>query len=291
MAVHPKEELLTQIIDPSRSVEGNYRLYTVETVDGRVLNGLLASETKTAIELFDAEGKKHVLLREDVEGLAGSPKSLMPDGFENLLKPEGVVDLLEFLTKRGRYLPVPLDKVATVVSTRGMFFDEANEGERLVFPDWTPKTVEGVPFVLIDPRGDRTPNAILLYGPQGNIPPRMPRSVRVPCNAPAGRIHVLGGISGWGFPGGQRGSVSMIVRLHYADGKTEDHALRNGEHLADYIRRIDVPGSKYAFNLNGRQVRHLIVEPKREEAIKEIEFLKGPDQSAPVVFAVTLEAS
>ena len=34
MSVHPKAELLTQIIDPSSSVEGNYRVYTVITMDG-----------------------------------------------------------------------------------------------------------------------------------------------------------------------------------------------------------------------------------------------------------------
>ena len=49
MAVHTKEHLLTDIIDPSRSVEGNFRLYVVTTNDGRVLNGMLASESKTAI--------------------------------------------------------------------------------------------------------------------------------------------------------------------------------------------------------------------------------------------------
>ena len=31
MAVHPKDELLVHILDPSRSVEGNFRLYTVAT--------------------------------------------------------------------------------------------------------------------------------------------------------------------------------------------------------------------------------------------------------------------
>src|SRR6202000_708086 len=54
MAVHPKAELLTHIIDPSRNVEGNYRVYTVSTDDGRILTGLLAGETKTSIELIDA---------------------------------------------------------------------------------------------------------------------------------------------------------------------------------------------------------------------------------------------
>ena len=35
MAVHPKHELLVHLIDPSRSVEGNYRVYTVVTADGQ----------------------------------------------------------------------------------------------------------------------------------------------------------------------------------------------------------------------------------------------------------------
>jgi putative heme-binding domain-containing protein len=74
MAVHPKEELLIHIIDPSRSVEGNFRIYSVVTSDGRIVNGLLASESKTAIELFDAEGKKHAIQREDVDEMIASNK-------------------------------------------------------------------------------------------------------------------------------------------------------------------------------------------------------------------------
>ena len=66
----------------------------------------------------------------------------------------------------------------------------------------------------------------------------------------AARSRKLSGVSGWGFPYGEKGSVSMIVRLHYADGKTEDHPLRNGVEFADYIRTVDVPGSKLAFTLH-----------------------------------------
>jgi putative heme-binding domain-containing protein len=71
----------------------------VATADGRILNGLLASETKTAIELVDAEGKAHVLQRADLEELTASKKSLMPEGFEKQLGPEGLADVLEFLSK------------------------------------------------------------------------------------------------------------------------------------------------------------------------------------------------
>src|SRR5262245_8534653 len=148
-----------------------------------------------------------------------------------------------------------------------MFFSEESEIERMVFKDWSPKTFEGVPFQLVDPQGDRVPNAILLYGPQGKIAPKMPKSVSLPVGGPAKAIHFLSGVSGWGFPLGEKGSVTMIVRVHYADGKTEDHLLKNGEHFADYIRRVDVPGSKFAFALRGQQLRYLAVHPQRDQAI------------------------
>jgi putative membrane-bound dehydrogenase-like protein len=289
MAVHPKEHLLIDVLDPSRSVEGNFRQYVVGTKAGQLYSGLLASETRTSVEILDADGKKHTVLREDIEDFQASKKSLMPEGFEKQLSRKDVTDLLEFLTQRGKYLPLPLRKAATVVSTRGMFYSEESPVERLVFRDWAPKTFRGIPFHLVDPHGERMPNVVLLYGPEGKIPPRMPKSVRVDCNASARAIHLLGGVSGWGWPLGTRGSVSMIVRLHYEDGKTEDHPLKNGVELADYIRRVDVPGSLFAFNLRGRQVRYLAVKPERKEKISQIEFVKGPDATAPVVLAVTVE--
>ena len=98
MAVHPKEELLVHILDPSRSVEGNYRAYSVATADGQVINGLLASESKTALEFFDSEGKRRTVQREDIEQFVASTKSLMPEGFEKQVTREAIGDLLEFLT-------------------------------------------------------------------------------------------------------------------------------------------------------------------------------------------------
>jgi hypothetical protein len=63
----------------------------------------------------------------------------------------------------------------------------------------------------------------------------------------------------------------------------------NGEHFADYIRRVDVPGSEFAFALRSQQIRYLAIAPKRADVIAEIELVKGPDSSAPVVMAVTVE--
>lgn len=291
MAVHPKSQLLTEILDPNRSVESNYRTYMVATLDGRVLSGLLASESRTAIELVDAEGKQQSILREDIEELRGTPQSLMPVGFEKQIKPEEFVDLLAFLTNRGKFVPIPLDKVATAVSTEGMFISKDSPIETLAFDTWEPKTFEGVPFQLIDPQGTSKPNVILLNGPSGYLPPKMPKEVSLPCNMPVKAIHILGGVAGWASPYGEKGSTSMIVRITYEDGTTEDHPLRNGIEIADYIRRVDVPESKFAFDLNGRQVRYLAVSPKEAKPVKSIDLVKGTDSTAPVVMAVTVEAA
>ncbi len=287
----PRLELLTHIIDPSRSVEGNFVQYTVATTDGRVINGLLASETKTSVELIDGEAKRQVVLREDIDEMKVSKKSLMPEGFEKQVSTDDIRNLLAFLTQPVKFLPLDLRKVATITSAKGMFYDEDSDMERLVFPDWSPKTFSGVPFALVDPESGKVPNVVLLYGPDGKMPPRMPRSVELSCNAKAKAIHLLSGISGWGYPYGTKGSVSMVVRLHYAGGSVEDHPLENGVHFADYIRVVDVPGSKLAFRLRGRQVRYLAVTPKKHEVIQRIELVKGPDQSAPIVLAVTVEVA
>ncbi len=133
MAVHPKEELLVHILDPSRSVEGNFRRYTVLTSDGKVVAGMLAAESLTAIEIIDAEGKKQSISREDVESIAATNKSLMPEGMEETLKEPDMTNLLEFLTTKGRFVPLPLATVATAISTKGLFHDGDNGPDRLVF--------------------------------------------------------------------------------------------------------------------------------------------------------------
>lgn len=291
MAVHPKHELLIHILDPSRSVEGNFRIYTVTTVDGLVLTGMLAGETKTSIELIDTEGKRKPIPREEIEELVAGTKSLMPEGFEKQVTPDDLANLLEFLTQKGKFVPLDLRKVASTVTTRGMFFNANGEAERLVFNSWEPKVFDGIPFQLIDPQGDRVANAIMLHGHFGDLAPTMPHSAKLPVNSPAKAIHILGGIGGWSFPAVQEKSTTMIVRLHYADGQTEDHELKNGVHFADYIRRVDVPESKFAYSMRGsQQVRYLKIEPLRTAAISEIELIKNDrDPTAPVTMAITVE--
>jgi putative heme-binding domain-containing protein len=289
MAVHPKHELLTHIIDPSRSVEGNFRIYTVVKTDGVVLNGMLSGESRTAITLIDTEGKENQIPREDIEELVRSRKSLMPEGFEKQMSTDELSNLLTFLTDKGKFLPVSLDRYATAISTKPLFSSDENGPDRMVFGDWTPKIFKDIPFLLTDPRGRSTPNIILLYGPRGPLPPQMPKSVTLPVNSAAKAIHLLSGVGGWSYPFDQEKSTSMIVRLHYKGGHSEDIKLLNGVHFADYIRRVDVEGSEFAFMLGNQQIRKLSVTPSKPDLIETLELVKGADDTAPIVMAVTVE--
>jgi putative membrane-bound dehydrogenase-like protein len=92
------EAFLTAILDPNREVDARYASYTAALKDGRVVTGLVASETGNAISLKRQEGQTDVILRADLDELTTSGQSLMPEGLENDLKPTDLADLLAYLT-------------------------------------------------------------------------------------------------------------------------------------------------------------------------------------------------
>ncbi|HUS36696.1 MAG TPA: c-type cytochrome, partial [Verrucomicrobiae bacterium] len=97
IAAKPRTEILTDILDPNRSVEANYRLWNVSTKDGETLSGRLETETQTTVEILDTTGQKHVVQRKDIASLQGLPTSIMPTGFE-ALPPDDLKSLLEYMT-------------------------------------------------------------------------------------------------------------------------------------------------------------------------------------------------
>jgi putative membrane-bound dehydrogenase-like protein len=93
--------LLYDILDPNSKVEPRFTAYTVATVDGKVFNGLIVSETDAAIVLRMAEGKQQTIGRGEIDVIRASKVSLMPEGVEKDVTPQNMADLLEFL-KGGR---------------------------------------------------------------------------------------------------------------------------------------------------------------------------------------------
>jgi hypothetical protein len=194
-----------------------------------------------------------------------------------------------------QFTMLPVGEAATATTARALFYDK--EGETIDLETWQRVNIRGVPFDLIDPRNGDINNVILLNGTMGVQSSHAPTVVTLPVMSRAEGIHFLGMVGGWCWPfrpqSGEnlRGLVVMIVRIKYADGQTEEHPLRNGEHIADYIRVADVPGSELALTTpTGRQVRYLGIVPRRNEVISQIQLVKGEmDVAAPVVLAVTVQ--
>jgi putative heme-binding domain-containing protein len=100
IGVRPKTEILTEILDPNRSVEANYKLWTLTQKDGESLSGRLDAETATSVEILDTTGTKHVIQRSTIAKLESSGQSIMPGGFEQLPTLD-LTDLLEYLATAG----------------------------------------------------------------------------------------------------------------------------------------------------------------------------------------------
>ena len=95
-----RKDILQEIVDPNKSVEANFRMWQVKTVDGQVLAGRLDTETATSVELYDVEGKSHVVQRKDIELMKASALSIMPTGLIDLLPEDDIAGLLEFLSSQ-----------------------------------------------------------------------------------------------------------------------------------------------------------------------------------------------
>lgn len=112
----PDEALLGEILDPSARITDGFQTYTVVTVDGRVLSGLLAAESATSITLRRDKGAEDLVLRKDIDQIVAVSKSLMPENLHEAVSPQDLADLLTYL--RGVFGPPAVNAVV-------LFDDEA----------------------------------------------------------------------------------------------------------------------------------------------------------------------
>src|SRR5262249_26407316 len=119
-----REQLLTDILDPSREVDPRYVNYQVTDKAGRTFTGMIVAETASSITLRRAEKAEDVLLRGNIDVIEATAKSLMPEGLEMQLSKQDVADVIAYLqavaTPRGGggghvfNLPPPPGTVETV---------------------------------------------------------------------------------------------------------------------------------------------------------------------------------
>jgi putative membrane-bound dehydrogenase-like protein len=91
------EGILIQILDPNREVNPTYLNYTVLTMDGQLITGVIEAETATSLTLARAEGESDVILRNDIDQMRSTDLSIMPEGLESKISQAEMADLLAYL--------------------------------------------------------------------------------------------------------------------------------------------------------------------------------------------------
>ncbi|WP_228779861.1 PVC-type heme-binding CxxCH protein [Aquiflexum lacus] len=92
------ENILSDILLPNLSIADGYDLWSVEMQNGENLQGLIASETPTAILLRFAGGQERSVARQDIRSLTVMDISAMPS-LESNINPQEMADLLAFILK------------------------------------------------------------------------------------------------------------------------------------------------------------------------------------------------
>ena len=298
MGAHGRAELLAHIIDPNREVDPSFWQWNVTTRRGEALVGVIASENAAGLTLRSAAGDVEIK-KEDIATRENTRRSLMPEGLE-ALGAEVLRDILTFLVGDDqKFRVVDLRPAYTADSRRG-FRREDERDETVTLHKFGDVSVAGVPFFVMDPaKSANGANLIALKGGPGlgNLSDDFPQRVEIPTAVTAASLHFLGGVGGWawptGGPGGNaaRGTPAMKVVVFFADGTSEEHVLKNGEHFADTFVRAEVPLSTDAGDFTRRgQLRYFALNLAKKGALSKIVLESFDTDIVPATVAITAGA-
>ncbi|MGG7666830.1 PVC-type heme-binding CxxCH protein [Dyadobacter sp. BHUBP1] len=91
------ESIMGDILDPNFSIADGYDLWQIELSSGESAQGLIASETPSALTLSNYGGQKKVIARKDIKSLKTLGMSSMPVGLEASIDQQQMADLLAFI--------------------------------------------------------------------------------------------------------------------------------------------------------------------------------------------------
>jgi putative membrane-bound dehydrogenase-like protein len=91
------EQILPDIIMPSRSIAQNYESYVVETKSRGIIAGVMGAQTPTTITIRHEGAAEDVIRREDITDIRITDLSAMPADVDKLVTVDEMADLLEFL--------------------------------------------------------------------------------------------------------------------------------------------------------------------------------------------------
>lgn len=90
---------MKQIFDPSSHVDPKFKMHLIATDDGLTRTGLIVSQDDEKIELLESGSvdKTTTILKEEIEEMAESKKSMMPKALLDNFTKEEILDLMHYL--------------------------------------------------------------------------------------------------------------------------------------------------------------------------------------------------
>lgn len=95
------ESIMGDILNPNLSIADGFDIWTIELVTGETIQGLIATETPSALTVRNYGGQETVVGRSNIKSLKALGMSVMPAGLESEISVNEMADLLQFL-KHGR---------------------------------------------------------------------------------------------------------------------------------------------------------------------------------------------
>ena len=104
---HPKVkslDILKSVVDPSVSVNEKYQQWVIETKAGKTVTGMIMEETPKKLTIRNPliNQQPIVLSKFDIESKTKSTKSVMPNGLLDDLTRDEILDLIAYITARGK---------------------------------------------------------------------------------------------------------------------------------------------------------------------------------------------
>jgi putative heme-binding domain-containing protein len=89
--------LLNNVIDPDQIIGAGYENTVIDTNEGDTKTGRLVEETDQYVKLLAAGPREDVIPKRDIKERRLSNKSVMPEGFDQILKDDEFRDLIRFV--------------------------------------------------------------------------------------------------------------------------------------------------------------------------------------------------
>jgi putative heme-binding domain-containing protein len=100
-ASSPIDYVVNSILNPDIAVKEQYATRVFETLDGRVLTGVVIDRDNQRVRIRDAQGETIVIPTADIDYEAEG-RSMMPEGLTKFLTRDDLLDLIRFVAELGK---------------------------------------------------------------------------------------------------------------------------------------------------------------------------------------------